>query len=294
MRKLLLTALLATGAAAFGQPQPQPQDDQPRPIVVQGVRDQEKEIGRFVDALTDAPVLGQLSRFNWAVCPSAVGLGDAHNAAIVRRMLEVARAAAIPAAGSGCRPNVLLIVTRDKGEFIDRLSRKYPAYFTGVNNADIRRMIRERSPAAAWHVEGRLDADGLEVQHDIDGRHISERTDTPSRVTTSSRPHFIASVVVVELGALSGLTTTQLADYAAMRGFARTDPRRLAAKSSAQTILTAIEAPMDSLIPVTLTQWDLAFLKSLYASSPDRTATRQRNEMKRIVEQDLRKKQQGN
>jgi hypothetical protein len=44
---------------------------------------------------------------------------------------------------------------------------------------------------------------------------------------------------------------------------------------------------MDSQVPLSLTQWDLAFLKSLYASNADRTASRQRGEMKQIVRQTL-------
>lgn len=288
MSKLLVTFLLAAGLTVPGLAQQVPPPDSPPSdaIVVQGVRDQGKEVSRFVDALTAAPVLGQLSRFNWAVCTAAVGLGEAQNNAVARRMADVAREAAIAVAKPGCHPNVLLIVARDKRELIDRLGRKYPAYFEGVSSAEVKRLLRDRSPAAAWHVEGRVDADGIALRHDIDGRYIDERTDTPSRLTTASRPHFIASIVVVEIGALGGLTTTQLADYAAMRAFARTDPRRLG-KSAAPTILAALEAPMNSPVPVTLTEWDLAFLKSLYTSSPDRTATSQRNEMKRIVRREV-------
>ncbi|MGH6706937.1 MAG: hypothetical protein ACREB1_09040, partial [Sphingomicrobium sp.] len=249
MRKLLLSFLLAAGAIAPGHAQQAqlPGDDQPSaPIVVQGVRDQIKEIGRFIDALTDAPAFGQLSRFDWAVCPASIGLGDPKNAVIVQRMTQVARAAVIPVAKPGCRPNVLLIVTRDKGALIDELGRKYPAYFEGVSNAAIKQMKRDPSPAAAWHVQGLLDADGVEAQRDLlTGQRIIERTDISSRLSTMSRPHFIAAVVVVELDALGGLTVTQLADYAAMRAFARTDPRRLKG-TGAPTILSAIVAPMNS------------------------------------------------
>ena len=290
MSKLLLTILLAAGAIVPGhaqQAQP-PQADPSETIVVEGMRDPRKEIGRFVDALTDAPLSGQLSRFDWAVCPAAVGLGEAQDAAIARRMLQVAKAAAIPAARSGCKPNVLLIVTSDKSELIGELHRKYPAYFEGVSTGDIKRMIADRSPAAAWHVEGRLDADGAEVKRDqVTGQQVVERTDTASRLTTASRPHFIASILVVDLDSLAGLTTTQLADYAAMRAFARTDPRRLG-KSEAPTILAAIDAPMNSAVPLTLTEWDLAFLKSLYASGTNRRASLQRDEMKQIVRRSLR------
>ena len=92
--------------------------------------------------------------------------------------------------------------------------------------------------------------------------------------------------MVVELDSLAGLTVTQIADYAAMRSFARTDPSRLQ-RSNAATILAALEAPMNSQVPLSLTEWDLAFLKSLYASESNRRAARQRYEMKQIVRQTL-------
>ena len=251
------------------------------------MRDRDQEIARFVDSLTDTPVSGQLSRFDWAVCPIAVGLGDARGAIIARRMRQVAAAAAIRVDKPGCKPNVLLFVAGDKSDLIAQLYRKYPAYFSGVHWSDVRRIIRDPSPAAAWHVEGRLDADGIPAKRDrITGQEIIERTDAPSRLSTASRPHFIASVVVVDLDSLGGLTLTQLADYAAMRAFARTDPRRVA-NSTAPTILSAVETPIGSPMPVTLTEWDLAFLRSLYASSANRSASQQRAEMKQIVRRTL-------
>lgn len=293
MARLLFPMLLAATAAiatADAQPVPAPQAETPsEAIVVQGVRDTRKEIGRFVDALTDAPVLGQLSRFNWAVCPTVVGLGHGQGKAIEQRMLAVAEAAAIPVARPGCSANVFVIVTRDKKALISELHRKFPAYFAGVTRHAVKQLKRDPSPTAAWHVEGKLDADGVEVNRDkIQGHDVEviERTDSPSRLTTSTRPHFIASILVVDVDALNGLTTIQLADYAAMRAFARTDPRRLN-KSAAPSILSAVEAPMMSAVPVTLTEWDLAFLKSLYASDPDVRAMRQRNEMKQIVRRSI-------
>lgn len=292
MPNIFPALLLAIGAAAAGQAQPvaAPEDET---IVVQGVRDQRKEIGRFVDALTDAPVAGQLSRFDWAVCPAAVGLGNAQTAALTRRLTQVARAAAIPVARPGCAPNVLLIVALDKADFIAGLRRKHPAYFKGIDAADVKRMIDDPSPAAAWHVEGTLDADGAEVKRDgITGQQIVERTDVPSRLSTMTRPHFISSVVVVELDALAGMTVTQVADYAAMRAFARTDPSRLA-RTNAPTILASLDAPMDSPVPLSLTEWDLAFLKSLYSSRPNRRAGLQREEMKGYVRRTMDARKPG-
>ena len=96
----------------------------------------------------------------------------------------------------------------------------------------------------------------------------------------------MASLVVIQLDALRGLTTTQLADYAAMRVFARTQPSRLE-RSSAPTILNVIDAPMNSEVPLTLTQWDLGFLRALYGSAENHYATQQRHEMRRLLRREL-------
>lgn len=173
-------------------------------------------------------------------------------------------------------------------ELIAELRSKYPAYFEGLSEGDVRRLVRQPGPAAAWQIEGRVDRDGVELARDVlTDQYVVDRTDAPSRLTPSSRPHFVASVVVVEAKALDGLTVTQLADYAAMRAFARTDPKRLE-NSSAPTILTILDAPMDSSVPITMTEWDFGFLKALYSSDRNRYAGQQRNEIRSRLRDDLR------
>lgn len=266
-----------------------PREPAPTEITVEGVRNPDRQIGAFVDALTRTRIGGQLSRFDWAVCPAAVGLPEAQNAAVVDRMRKVAEAAGIRTAPAVCTPNALVVVTRSKAEMIEQLHRKYPSYFEGVAPGDIRRMTRSSSPAAAWQIEGRLDRDGVEVPRDaLTGQYILEGTDTPSRLSPASRPHFVASVVVVEVQALAGLTPIQLADYAAMRAFARTDPQQLK-KSTAPTILNILDAPMDSSVPITMTDWDLGFLKALYASNENSYANRQRGEIRSQLREGLRR-----
>ena len=108
----------------------------------------------------------------------------------------------------------------------------------------------------------------------------------PSRLATTTRPHFTAAIVALDVRALAGLTVVQLADYAAMRAFARIDPSRLR-NSPAPTILTLLDTPIGSAAPITLTAWDLAYLKSLYGSNADRLAGQQRQEMKRKMANEL-------
>ena len=289
MRILNLIPLIAVALAAPADAtQPAPDHEpQGQDIVVQGNRDTRKQVDQFVSALTDVRVFGQVSRFDWAVCPKAFGLEERQEAAVAERLRAVAGAAGIDVAKPGCKPNVLVVVTKDKAGLIEGLRRDHPGYFDSVPVQEKKLLKRDDEPAAAWHLEGKLDADGIEVPRDrITGQYVVERTDVPSRISTVTRPHFTSAVVVIDSDSLSGLTVTQLADYAAMRAFARTDPGRLE-KSAAPTILTILDAPMGSEVPVTLTQWDLAYLKALYSSTENRFAGQQRHEMSRKMEKDL-------
>ena len=103
-------ALILVAPSVSAQP-PSAGDDE---IVVEGVRERQRQIQRFVDALTDAPVGGQIARFDWEVCPVAVGLSEAQNLEITARMRRIASASGVPLAGPGCRANAVLIATPDK------------------------------------------------------------------------------------------------------------------------------------------------------------------------------------
>jgi hypothetical protein len=136
-----------------------------------------------------------------------------------------------------------------------------------------------------------MNEDGLAIRKDpLGGAYTNELTGVPSRMRPSVRPHFIASIVVVEVGALAGVTMTQLADYAALRAFTQSDPARLD-KVAAPTILKVFDAPEGTAVPITMTQWDLAYLRSLYGSAEGRYVGAQRGEMKELMSKNLDKAQ---
>lgn len=277
----LLLALQASAASP-----PPPQQNQPE-IVVQGQRNVERQVHDFVKALTDIPPAGQISRFDWAVCPVAVGLSVRQNEEVADRMRAVAEAAGMRVAKPGCKPNALVVVSTDAQKFVDWLKDHEPEYFIGVTPKE-KQLLKHAGHAAAWHIEGRTDQDGVSVSRDSDsGMFISERTDVPSRISTNDHPSFEAAIVVLDARSLAGLTVVQLADYAAMRAFAKTDLSRLA-KPVAPTILTLLDTPMGGAVPITLTEWDLAYLKALYGSTTNRLAGQQSGEMQRKMAQDLK------
>lgn len=280
MRSLFRSAAIAStllfDGVAWSQENVRPAE--PSEVVVTGVRNTDREVREFVGTLTTKGGDRQLSRFETRdVCPAAIGLAPAQKAAVVARLRAVAKAAGVPLAKDSCRPNVMVVITRDKKALLQSLSRDGGEYFGSLTSGEVRRLIDDPSPAVAWHLGGTLNADGIEMQRSGDDQVAVNRTgNAGSRITRPSRPHLAAAAVVIQADALVGLTTTQLADYAAMRVFARTDPTLLPERT-APTILKVLDAAMDSQTPVTLTNWDLGLLKGLYGSAANLSAASQRS-----------------
>lgn len=283
-----LTALLALTLAVPAAAQTAPPPKQDDAIVVTGTRTTDAEIADFVDAFTVAPPLGQLARFEFAVCPIATGMAAPQKAVIANRLLAVAGAAGVPVGKPGCKPNILVIVTPDRKALIEGLRRLRPQYFDELSRAEMRALTDTTEPAVAWHMRGApVDADGREMSYDSGAGFYVNRTTRPGgRIAFASRPQFAAAIVVIESGALEGLTTIQIADYAAMRTLIRTDPTRLD-KSAAPTILRVLGAPMGSEVPLTLTEWDLGVLRGFYAANPNLTAAAQRSAIRKGLKKDV-------
>ena len=263
-------------------------------IVVQGQRASERQIRNFIQELTPAPVHGQLGRFESPVCPAAVGLGPVQNEQVKDRLRRVADAAGMEVAKAKCHPNVIVIVTRDKNALLKRMGSKRSDYFPiGQSGFDYHSLLDPGTPAAAWQIEQTRGADGRQLQEvrnstevGRDGVLVQRVFGSATRLTPMARKEFSASVVVVQADALAGLTTTQLADYAAMRAFVRTDPSKLTA-SAANSILNVVTTPIGAPVPLTLTAWDMSFLKAYYASRLNNFAANQRSEMREKMSQDL-------
>lgn len=282
MRHAVTALVLACLAVCPAAAQEVPPEEAPGQIVVTGNRDIERQAQDFVAALSPSRPGGQLGRFEDEVCPAAVGLSDRHKASVERRLRVVAQAAGIPVGKQGCAPNAIVMLTHDKRGLLDALRRNHTDNFGGLTAREIRQLVRSPGPAAAWQLRYHKTARGTVIEEG----DINRTTESASRMTTAARPVFEASALVIEKRALEGLTTTQLADYAAMRLFARTSPERLAG-STAPTIVKILDAPMGSEVPITMTEWDLGFLRSLYAIPSNMRAGAQRDAIGRGIARDL-------
>lgn len=286
----VVAAALALPSPAAGQQQVQ---SEPQEVVVQGRRVSDDQVRDFVKALTDVPYYEQLSRFHNPVCPIAMGLTEAQNAAVEARLRVVARAAKASVAPANCAPNLFVIVSLDKASTITELKRRYPPYFAGLSAREIKQITSSTAPSVAWQVLGRLSADGQKLEKHIEGYYVLRGTQNPSRIRAPTEPTFVASVVVIDLNAAAGLTVTELADFAAMRTLADVDPERVVA-TGAPTILGVLGQADDEPLPLTLTYWDLGFLKALYSTENSYYVHYQRGDMERVMKKELQQVERSN
>ena len=287
MSVLSLSALSAILLVAGAQA-PAPAAADPPTITVTGERATDAQVKHFVEAFAVASHSEKLARFESPICPAALGLEDRLNHELERRMRRVAAAAGLQVGKEGCKSNALIFVTADKKALLDSIRKTRPRLFGELTPGQISVLANSRDPAIVWQVLETRSADGRMLA----GGGGNDRPEalygvTSSRLLPQTRVDFGAAVVVLEASAIANLTLTQIADYAAMRAFAHTDPEA-AAKQSAPTILTLIadkQAGRPS--PLSVTEWDLAYLKSLYGISNMLQAGAQRGELQQLMRKNL-------
>lgn len=269
-------ALLAwAGSVVAAQQAPAPGSDQS--IVVTGEKVGKDEIGAFVKGLTQGRTSGDLARFEKAICPLALGLGAEQRRIVEDRIRAVARAVGIAVAKPKCSGNIVLIVADDKRAVLEELRRHYGYVFGDVSGARIRDLIRSPDPVASWQIDGSPMADGRDIPTDFaTGIPVNRTTARSSRITTAGYPQFAGAVVIISRDALIGLTTIQLADYVAMRSLTGADPARLGA-TGPTSILRVMGAPEGTEVPITMTEWDLAFLRGYYHARRNLSTAAQRS-----------------
>lgn len=248
----------------------------------------ERDIKEFVDAVIDVSNFDKLSRFERAICPAAAGITDAQKIAVVERIRTVAKAAGLAVGGKDCQPNVLLLVASDKKALITEFVDRYPGSMRDLSKSERRALVNSTEPAVAWHMQGALlNRDGVEIgEPGSDDAPVNRTSGSASRLTQSARPQFAAAVVVIDSAELTGLSTTQLADYAAMRAFLVSDPAKLKG-TSAQSILKILDAPDDSEVPLSLTEWDLNALRGFYSVNRNTSVASQRSAVREQVKDEV-------
>lgn len=287
-----LLAVLALQPTVAVEPPSNPNQE----IVVTG---RANALERFVEGLTVAPRRDQLPRWNEGICPRALGLPVARADYVVRRIRAIAKANKVPVAPDGCSGNVLIAVTDQADMIAARIAKLYPSLLQASDHGRPTRMQIARwlepQPVRWLHATQIGNADGTDYQRDfpIQASSLDDGVNKlwgHSLVKSPTQRNIATAVLLVDPRRLGKVTWGQLSAHLAMLAFTRAAPEATTIKG--ESILSLFHDRHEGDAPVTtLTAWDQAFIKALYATSSDVRASYQRvhirDRMRRELAADL-------
>ena len=260
-------APLACLLAATSLHAQEPEDDR---IVVEGKRADaptRREAMRQARAVTasDNQRETPLARFEDPVCFGVAGLAQDHAALLIDRLRDNAAMLDLRLRGDGCSPNFLVVFAPDALATVEGLRKSRPLLFTYLNPGE-RAELAEPGPV---HVLADVEPRTLTGMPIARVRNLEEPPRmgvhaAHTRIYTTTRRDIASVMVIFTADAVRGFSIGQLADYATMRGLART---RGASDPALDTIL-ALFAP-DGAPPAGLTDFDRAYLQALYTAQPN-------------------------
>jgi hypothetical protein len=265
-------------------------------VIITGQPELATRITGFVNQLTDFDYGDSnrgLARWQDPVCPLVTGLPQDMAEYILGRLSEIARAAGVPLARESCHhENLFIIVTKNPEAYLREQEKEHGAdVFGEAPPMLINEFIATARPVRTWYDTIERTPEGLPmyrmafpgnsgtrpVAGSGGGTVIAGVQSNSGNANTilanpwSQASHLVLNVVwairrvyvIVDPTKFKGVKLGQLADYVSMAGLAqiKLDPH-LAGDS---TILTLFDTSPQA-ASAGLTDWDRAFLKSMYAA----------------------------
>jgi hypothetical protein len=175
------------------------------------------------------------------VCPHLAGLPEQQQQYVVARVAQIAREVGVARGDSQCSPNLFIIVTTEPRELLQRMAKhNYGLFGQRGRPYLIDQFIAAPRPVRVWYnvAIGRPGSLGFE---------------------------FADIFVIVDQTQTKTVSVGQLADYIAMVSLMEIKPD--AKLQVGRSILTLFDAQAHA-APAGLTDWDEAFLRSLYSTWP--------------------------
>lgn len=267
-------ALGLTALAPQDVPAPAPQEQPAVPSLQETPVEEIEVVGQplrrlvdtFVDAAVAPPVGRGPARWPRKVCVGVVNLQREAAQALVDRVSEVALELELEIGEPGCSPNILIVATDDGAGLASALVAERPLAFrpkfAGASRSE-RALERFQTSDAAvrwWHVSLPVVRDTGEPAVRLPGE-LPPMIPGGSRLRTEVQNDLLRAYVIVDVDGPAALSLPQLADYVAMVAFAQINPD--ADLSAYPTVLNLFANPA---VVQGMTDWDMAYLRSLYAA----------------------------
>ena len=265
-------------------------EQEERNIVVTGERPTWFETtrqARSITALTGLRYL-PLPRFSGdRLCPGIFGLKPEYAAVMIDRIRASADRLGVwlaPDDGS-CSPNLVVAFVDDGQAALRHYAAQQPWLFADMPRHERIELLREEGPARVWtstHIRTR---DGMPLSEDrANNIQVAQTWMAHSRIYTATRADITGALVLFDRAEVRGKTLLQLADYATMRGLARTKSPE-GRDAGLGTILGLFDEGVAP--PPELTQFDRAYLAALYSDIPNLPGLTKVNSVNRQLHRQL-------
>ncbi len=262
--------------------------------------DPEQARARAVEFVKRAGVANgqkQVARWVVPVCIKVIGLNTSQTAKVEGIMLGIAREARIPVARPKCEPNITVSFAPDAGQVVRQIHARKPRQLDELSLTEREQLLNGAAPVRWWYTTQMLDRDGVKANNIsapwlagaggagvqgtgadpvslpmVDGVTATQQYNSGSNVRTPTVRSLYGATVVIDAPKAGSISIDAIAAFAAMVSFAELD---------------ADGPPPDSILGLfqpnsienSLTDWDLAFLKSLYRMPLDRRSRIQRGHL---------------
>src|SRR5688500_2399209 len=245
---------------------------------------QARDISDITSDIYDRP----LARIEDRLCPGVIGLRrDAAELMIDRIRWNAVRLDMWLADDTNCSPNLIIAFVEDGKAEIAELQDRRPWLFQTLTIPERQALLDAEGPVRVWTTAQMRTRDGMPIprRESLDAPPVVTMAMAHSKIYLTVREDITQVVLLFDRAAVRGKTVLQLADYATMRGFARTRPAQ--GEVALDTILALFDP--DHLPPDGLTDFDQAYLRSLYKWIPNLPAASKllgvNAELDRVIEE---------
>lgn len=291
-------AWLALISTPIDQAQPDPAANQQaatklEDITVQGRRIDER-VRSFIDEVVAPPSGRGPARWHDSVCVGVANLRGETAQYLADRVSEVAWDIGLEAGEPGCRPNIMIIGTDDGAAMAQGLVAARRSIFwpggSGMNRSRAALEAFQQTDHAVrwWHISLPIDSETNALAVRLPGGNPPTVANyAAGRLRTTIRNDLGRVIIIVDVAKLAGLNSRQIADYVAMVALSQVDPD--ADTRDYDSILNVFRQPEAT---PNLSEWDLAYLKALYAAQLNQGAsTQQTGEIQNLMARDQRRAQ---
>lgn len=238
-------------------------------VDVVGQRDIRERTTEFVNQISAPPRRQGLARWDREVCVGVANMPRAVSQRMIDRVASVAMEVGLRIGEPGCRADILIIATPEPDSLASEMVAADPSGFrpsfssTDLGSRALERFKQSDAPVRWWQVSLPVSADTGTVAVQLRGDDAPPQISSPSmsRLRSGIRYDLARVVIIIDTHRLGQASFSALSDYVAMVALAQID---LAADVGPYP--TVLNLFSDTPSEMGLTDWDLGYLRSLYAA----------------------------